>query len=249
MSTRFRHRTGLFMAGVCFCYFLLCQGAARSFQYLMARLLRGTSGGAEDYISFVGKFILAWGWAFECRGDLTLVKRGSVDLRPTAIASPLHDRGNLFLGARADHARIVVTQVLMFFPLRDFTSWECVSAPLLLGVGRARQRRALKSNSLSRFLLPWRIPLGCFESIPGFTLGCSHPHRLKIRGESVRVQHVHELPPSPRNAAGKSNVMPQIQILTILALFRERFATRSFRPKRSAKSAESAHASIGRHVS
>jgi sec-independent protein translocase protein TatC len=111
--------TGLFMTGVAFCYFALLPMALRaSFQYSEWLGFSADEWRAEDYISFVCKFMLGMGLGFEMPVVvLTLVKIGIVDharlkgLRRYMIVV------NLVLGALLTTPE-VITQVLMFIPLQ-----------------------------------------------------------------------------------------------------------------------------------
>src|SRR5437879_13379692 len=69
---------GLFLAGVCFCYFLLMPVAlAVSAQYAEWFGFKANQWRAEDYIGFVCKFMLGMGIGFEMPVViLTLVKIG-----------------------------------------------------------------------------------------------------------------------------------------------------------------------------
>ena len=82
--------TSLFMAGVVFCYFLLLPLALRaSFQYSEWLGFAADEWRAEDYISFVCKFLLGMGLGFELPVViLTLVKIGIIDYRTLSKARP-----------------------------------------------------------------------------------------------------------------------------------------------------------------
>jgi sec-independent protein translocase protein TatC len=111
--------TGLFMTGVAFCYFALMPMALRaSYQYSEWLGFSADQWRAEDYISFVCKFMLGMGLGFELPVVvLTLVKIGVVDYRKLAAARRYMIVVNLFLGAILTTPE-VVTQVLMFIPLQ-----------------------------------------------------------------------------------------------------------------------------------
>ena len=111
--------TGLFMTGVCFCYFFLMPMALRaSFQYSEWLGFSADEWRAEDYISFVCKFLLGMGLGFEMPVViLTLVKIGIVDYAKLRSMRRYMIVVNLVLGAVLTTPEIV-TQVLMFFPLQ-----------------------------------------------------------------------------------------------------------------------------------
>ena len=111
--------TGLFMAGVAFCYFALMPIALRaSFQYSEWLGFSADEWRAEDYISFVCKFMLGMGLGFELPVViLTLVKIGVLDHRKLASMRRYMIVVNLFLGAILTTPE-VITQVLMFIPLQ-----------------------------------------------------------------------------------------------------------------------------------
>lgn len=111
--------TGLFMTGVAFCYFALMPMALRaSYQYSEWLGFAADQWRAEEYISFVCKFMLGMGLGFELPVViLTLVKIGVVDSRKLAAARRYMIVVNLFLGAILTTPE-VITQVLMFIPLQ-----------------------------------------------------------------------------------------------------------------------------------
>jgi len=111
--------TGLFMAGVCFCYFALMPMALRaSFQYSEWLGFAADEWRAEDYISFVCKFMLGMGLGFELPVViLTLVKIGVLDHARLKSMRRYMIVINLFLGAILTTPE-VITQVLMFIPLQ-----------------------------------------------------------------------------------------------------------------------------------
>jgi len=65
----------LFIAGVSFCYFVLCFALAASQVYSNWLGFSATSG-RRGYISFVCKFMLAWGWDSRCRDHPGVVRSG-----------------------------------------------------------------------------------------------------------------------------------------------------------------------------
>jgi sec-independent protein translocase protein TatC len=111
--------SGLFMTGVFFCYFLLMPLALRaSFQYSEWLGFTADQWRAEDYISFVCKFMLGMGLGFELPVVvLTLVKIGVVDHAKLKALRRYMIVVNLFLGAILTTPE-VITQVLMFIPLQ-----------------------------------------------------------------------------------------------------------------------------------
>jgi sec-independent protein translocase protein TatC len=111
--------TGLFMSGVCFCYFFLMPMALRaSFQYSEWLGFSAGEWRAEDYISFVCKFMLGMGLGFELPVViLTLVKIGILNHTRLKAMRRYMIVVNLFLGAVLTTPEIV-TQVLMFVPLQ-----------------------------------------------------------------------------------------------------------------------------------
>ncbi len=111
--------TSLFMSGVCFCYFFLLPMALRaSFQYSEWLGFSADEWRAEDYISFVCKFLLGMGLGFELPVViLTLVKIGVLDYDKLRGMRRYMIVVNLFLGAILTTPE-VITQVLMFVPLQ-----------------------------------------------------------------------------------------------------------------------------------
>ena len=79
---------GLFIAGVCFCYFILMPVAlAASVQYAEWLGFTANQWRAEDYVGFVCKFMLGMGVGFEMPVVvLTLVKIGVLNYRILAAA-------------------------------------------------------------------------------------------------------------------------------------------------------------------
>ena len=110
---------GLFMTGVAFCYFALMPIALAASQMYSDWLGLGAfQWRAEEYISFVCKFMLGMGLGFELPVViLTLVKIGIVDYRTLAKARRYMIVVNLFLGAVLTTPE-VITQLIMFVPLQ-----------------------------------------------------------------------------------------------------------------------------------
>ena len=118
---------GLFLTGVSFCYFALMPVAlAASQSYSNWLGLGATQWRAEDYISFVCRFMLGMGLGFELPVViLTLVKIGVLDYRTLSRARRYVIIINLILGAVLTTPE-VVTQLLMFVPLQflyEVTVW------------------------------------------------------------------------------------------------------------------------------
>jgi sec-independent protein translocase protein TatC len=111
--------TALFMTGVAFCYFALMPMALRaSFQYSEWLGFSADEWRAEDYISFVCKFMLGMGLGFELPVVvLTLVRIGVVNHAKLKALRRYMIVVNLILGALLTTPE-VVTQVLMFIPLQ-----------------------------------------------------------------------------------------------------------------------------------
>jgi sec-independent protein translocase protein TatC len=110
---------GLFLIGVCFCYFILMPIAlAASAQYAEWLGFTSNQWRSEDYISFVCKFMLGMGLGFEMPVIiLTLVKIGLLNYRILSAARKYVIVINFILGAVLTTPE-VVTQVLMAVPLQ-----------------------------------------------------------------------------------------------------------------------------------
>jgi sec-independent protein translocase protein TatC len=118
---------GLFLVGVCFCYFALMPVAlAASQKYSNWLGLGASQWRAEEYISFVCRFMLGMGLGFELPVViLTLVKIGVLSYATLAKARRYMVVINLILGAVLTTPE-VVTQLLMFIPLQllyELTVW------------------------------------------------------------------------------------------------------------------------------
>ncbi|HEY4416147.1 MAG TPA: twin-arginine translocase subunit TatC [Verrucomicrobiae bacterium] len=118
---------GLFLIGVCFCYFALMPVAlAASQKYSNWLGLGASQWRAEEYISFVCRFMLGMGLGFELPVViLTLVKIGVLSHQTLAKARRYMIVINLVLGAVLTTPE-VVTQILMFVPLQflyELTVW------------------------------------------------------------------------------------------------------------------------------
>ena len=109
---------GLFLTGVCFCYFILMPVAlAASAQYSEWLGFSVNQWRAEEYIGFVCKFMLGMGLGFELPVVvLTLVKLGILNYRVLASARRYVIVICFVLGAILTTPE-VITQVLMALPL------------------------------------------------------------------------------------------------------------------------------------
>jgi sec-independent protein translocase protein TatC len=117
----------LFLAGVAFCYFILMPVALAAAQMYSQWLGFGAlQWRAEDYISFVCKFMLGMGLGFELPVViLTLVKIGILNYRMLSKARRYMIVINLILGAVLTTPE-VITQLVMFVPLQllyEITVW------------------------------------------------------------------------------------------------------------------------------
>jgi sec-independent protein translocase protein TatC len=118
---------GLFLAGVAFCYFLLMPIAlSASVKYTEWLGFSVPQWRAEDYISFVSKFMLGMGLGFEMPVILlVLVKIGVLNYSMLAKSRRYVLVINFFLGAVLTTPEII-TQVLMALPLQvlyEITIW------------------------------------------------------------------------------------------------------------------------------
>lgn len=119
--------SGLFLVGVSFCYFVLMPVALGASQMYSNWLgFDAFEWRAEDYISFVCKFMLGMGLGFELPVVLlTLVKIGVLSYSTLAKARRYMIVINLILGAVLTTPE-VITQILMFVPLQllyEMTVW------------------------------------------------------------------------------------------------------------------------------
>jgi sec-independent protein translocase protein TatC len=110
--------SGLFLLGVCFCYFVLMPLAlTASVQYAEWLGFTANQWRAEDYVAFVCKFMLGMGLGFELPVVvLTLVKIGVLGYRTLAAGRPYVIVISALLGAILTTPE-VITQVLMAIPL------------------------------------------------------------------------------------------------------------------------------------
>ena len=109
----------LFLMGVCFCYFaLLPMALAASQRYSQWLGFSTFQWKADEYISFVCKFMLGMGLGFEMPVIiLTLVKIGVLNYRILAAGRRYMIVINLVLGAILTTPE-VITQIIMFIPLQ-----------------------------------------------------------------------------------------------------------------------------------
>jgi sec-independent protein translocase protein TatC len=109
----------LFLIGVCFCYFALLPLALAASQKYSAWLgFSASQWKADEYISFVCKFMLGMGLGFEMPVIiLTLVKIGVLNYRILAAGRRYMIVINLVLGAVLTTPE-VITQIIMFLPLQ-----------------------------------------------------------------------------------------------------------------------------------
>jgi sec-independent protein translocase protein TatC len=145
---------GLFMVGVSFCYFVLMPVALQASQMYSQWLgLGAMQWRAEEYISFVCKFMLGMGLGFELPVViLTLVKIGVLSYSMLRKMWRHMIVINLVLGALLTTPE-VLTQVLMAGPLYllyEITVWI---AWYWEQPDRARARRALLLLGLLALLL------------------------------------------------------------------------------------------------
>ena len=118
---------GLFLTGVSFCYFILMPVALAASQMYSNWMGFGAfQWRAEDYISFVCRFMLGMGIGFELPVViLTLVKVGVLSYSTLAKGRRYMIVINLILGAVLTTPE-VITQIVMFIPLQllyEVTVW------------------------------------------------------------------------------------------------------------------------------
>jgi sec-independent protein translocase protein TatC len=118
---------GLFLAGISFCYFILMPIALAASQMYSNWLGFGAlQWRAEEYISFVCRFMLGMGLGFELPVViLTLVKIGVLNYPTLKKARRYMVIINLILGAVLTTPE-VITQLVMFVPLQvlyEITVW------------------------------------------------------------------------------------------------------------------------------
>lgn len=152
---------GLFFAGVSFCYFALMPVALSASQMYSNWLGLGASQWrAEEYISFVCKFMLGMGLGFEMPVlVLTLVKIGVFGYATLAKARRYMVVINMFLGAVLTTPEIL-TQVLMFIPLQLLYELSVWIAWYWEQPDRAAARRKIILGVLVIALVGWLAWLG-----------------------------------------------------------------------------------------
>ena len=135
---------GLFLTGVEFCYFALMPlalAAAQMYSHWLG--LGALEWRAEDYISFVCKFMLGMGLGFELPVViLTLVKIGVLDYHTLSKARRYMIVINLILGAVLTTPE-PITQLVMFVPLQFLYELTVWIAWYWDQPDRARARRSL----------------------------------------------------------------------------------------------------------
>ena len=148
---------GLFLIGVAFCYFILMPVALAAAQMYSSWLgLGALQWRAEDYISFVCKFMLGMGLGFELPVViLTLVKIGVLDYSMLSKARRYMIIINLILGAVLTTPE-PITQIVMFVPLQTLYELTVWIAWYWDQSDRARARR---------FLLLWLITVLLFAGL------------------------------------------------------------------------------------
>jgi sec-independent protein translocase protein TatC len=135
---------GLFLIGVAFCYFALMPVALAAAQMYSNWLGLGAfEWRAEDYISFVCKFMLGMGLGFELPVVLlTLVKIGVLNYATLAKARRYMIVINLILGAVLTTPE-PITQLIMFVPLQFLYEFSVAIAWYWDQPDRAKARRRL----------------------------------------------------------------------------------------------------------
>ena len=158
---------GLFLAGVAFCYFILMPLALTAAQMYSHWLgLGAMQWRAEDYISFVCKFMLGMGLGFELPVViLTLVKIGILDYRTLSKARRYVIVINLILGAVLTTPE-VFTQIVMFVPLQALYEITVWIAWYWDQPDRRKARRALLLALLLVLLAVRLAWLGCKHVLP-----------------------------------------------------------------------------------
>jgi sec-independent protein translocase protein TatC len=158
---------GLFLTGVAFCYFILMPLALTAAQMYSHWLGFGAlQWRAEDYISFVCKFLLGMGLGFELPVViLTLVKIGLLDYRMLSNARRYMIIINLVLGAVLTTPE-PFTQIVMFVPLQGLYEITVWIAWYWDQPDRRKARRALLLALLILLLMVWLAWLGYQHARP-----------------------------------------------------------------------------------
>jgi sec-independent protein translocase protein TatC len=147
---------GLFAAGVSFCYFALMPVALAAAQMYSSWLgLGALQWRAEDYISFVCKFMLGMGLGFELPVVLlTLVKIGVLSYGALSKARRYMIVINLILGAVLTTPE-PITQIIMFVPLQAMYEISVWIAWYWDQPDRAKARRILLLGGLALAGVLW----------------------------------------------------------------------------------------------
>lgn len=129
----------LFIAGIAFCYFLIIQVALMaSVQFSQWMGFGADEWRAEDYVSFVSKFMLGMGLSFQLPlVILTLVKIGLVSYQNLSAWREYFIIGNLVVSAVVTPSGDPLTMVLMALPLQVL-----YEASLLIARSWARKEAA-----------------------------------------------------------------------------------------------------------
>ena len=158
---------GLFLTGVAFCYFVLMPVALAAAQMYSHWLgLGAMQWRAEDYISFVCKFMLGMGLGFELPVViLTLVKVGVLNYGILSKARRYMIVINLILGAVLTTPE-PITQLVMFVPLQGLYELTVWIAWYWDQPDRAKARRKLLLALLILLLAAWLAWLGWEHGVP-----------------------------------------------------------------------------------
>jgi len=158
---------GLFMSGVCFCYFVLMPVAlAASAQYAEWLGFSASQWRAEEYIGFVCKFMLGMGLGFELPVVvLTLVKIGVLSYSTLARSRRYVIVIVFVLGAVLTTPE-VITQVLMAIPLWGLYEITVMIAWYWEQPDRAKAGRRLIAVLLGLIALVVALWLGYKHGLP-----------------------------------------------------------------------------------
>jgi sec-independent protein translocase protein TatC len=158
---------GLFMSGVCFCYFVLMPVAlAASVQYADWLGFSASQWRAEDYVGFVCKFLLGMGLGFELPVVvLTLVKIGILS-HGTLARSRRYVIVIVFILGAVLTTPEVITQVLMAIPLWGLYEITVMIAWYWEQPDRARARRRLLLVLLGLIALGVALWFGYKQGLP-----------------------------------------------------------------------------------
>lgn len=158
---------GLFLTGVAFCYFVLMPLALAAAQMYSNWLgLGALQWRAEEYISFVCKFMLGMGLGFELPVVLlTLVRLGVLSYAVLSKARRYMIVINLILGAVLTTPE-PITQLVMFVPLQFLYELSVWIAWYWDQPDRARARRQLLLALVVVLLIIGLIVAGCIYGWP-----------------------------------------------------------------------------------